>query len=226
MVAGDAATPDDARKRRRVLLWVLILTAVVISGIVTIGLLLAPPSADRALGRGEPIQTIPTWTPPVPTATTIPTPTPSSSPGASTPVTPAPDPTADAGAGVGSLVELSPVLRVWASARDGVGADRLSRSSCLNEVAEAYAKVAAKASNDVDVAVPAGACGGGQVRAGFVRGFDESGAGQAQAALTVTADGPSPLLSDSVRRVGYAVVPAEGTAGDVNGYVLAWLVSK
>ncbi len=121
---------------------------------------------------------------------------------------------------------MSAVERVWADARGEIDAAALERDDCLDDVAAAYAATAADVGGSgEEPTVPEVSCGGG-VKLGYALGFDESGVGQATAALTMTADGPSPIVSTSAREVGYALVPARGATGEVNGYVLAWAVSK
>ena len=199
---------DEDERRRRAVWWIVVAAAVVAVG-VAVGIAVST-SVQPVTGRGEVLRGLPSADPEAPTA--VPTPT------ASADGTPVVD---GSGVEAGSAVE-----QVWAGARSGVGVKALSRSGCLDGAAAEYAGLAARAGGaGARPAVPEVSCGDG-VTLGYMLGFDESGVAQAMAALTVTSDGPSPLVSEDAREVGYAIAASRGSTGDVNGYVLAWAVSE
>lgn len=186
--------------------------------------------------RGEAISELPTVTVtkhPGTTAPNTPSPTPSTQkPGANAPESSA-DPTdgtmtlnpRNSGAITGSRTD-APVGQYWSDLRAQAGIPALSRTACLDQAADRYAQAAAQSggvSGSPDV--PDNSCGG-NVRFGYMLGFDPSGAGQASASLTVTGTGSSPLMAADVRKFGYAITSTHGETGRVNGYILAWAVSR
>jgi hypothetical protein len=187
----------DGRLSNRRVLWWAIGGGVAAVAVAVAGVTLSG-SLHPATGRGEPLQALPVASSPVPTVA----------------------PVVDGSSRAATIEDL------WGRARESVKVPALVRSGCLNDAAKAYAAAAAKeGGTGGGPAAPKTECGG-DVAFGYVLGFDESGLSQASAAMTATQGKASPLMADSTRKVGWALVPSKGNTGKVNGYVLAWAVSK
>lgn len=197
---GGSVREDAASKKtsNRRVLWLARGGAAVVAATVVLGVTLST-SMHPATGRGEPLQALPSASPRAVAADAV---------------------------RAGDAKPAATVEEVWSGARSSVEAKGLTRSTCLDETAQAYAAAAAKmGGTGASPEVPTTECGG-KVQFGYILGFDSTGLSQAAAALSATPKGESPLVSDAARNVGYALVASKGSSGHVNGYVLAWAVSK
>lgn len=195
-VSERASVPVSARHRR--LWWTIGVAGAAAIAVAVLGVTLSS-SMHPATGRGEPLQTLPSSLPrPVPTDAAL----------------------------AADKTQAATVDDVWSSARTSVEAKALTRSDCLDSAAKAYATAAAKTGGTGgSPEKPSSNCDG-DVTFGYMLGFDSTGVSQATAALSATGKGSSPLVAEGEKNVGYALVESRGSTGDVNGYVLAWAVSK
>jgi hypothetical protein len=101
------------------------------------------------------------------------------------------------------------MLARWNGVRKQVTAPALTGSTCLDDLAQRYADTLAAdpAAVSLPAATPTAVCAPA-AKLGWVSGSDPTGVQQAQAALTRTGSGPSPLLDGKAQHLGVAVVGA------------------
>jgi hypothetical protein len=111
------------------------------------------------------------------------------------------------------------VLKTFNQVRGETKAPALTRSSCLDGVADTL--VASLNAGAIPTSAP-NTCG--RIDWGWVAGSDRSGVQQAKAAYGRTPTGPSPLIGKTAKHLGLAVGP-RWESGVLTGYVLVWVVA-